>query len=110
MYAGGIPQDSSWYKDSSVWINIANLRDYFTAAGSGHYYWGLAATRLSLVGGDMITLSHLDSTGKKLPDPYHVYVVVYNDGTIIKIDSHSTDRKLYTYNGSAEDTYYMVVM
>lgn len=78
LRAGGIPTDSTWYKDSTAWINVSSLTSYMT----GKTYW-IATTNINdCVAGFPFRMKAYS----------HVMMMSYNDGTTRKYCAHTSDR------------------
>lgn len=83
LYAGGIPQTTTWAPGKLAWINTGYSSSYY---GLVEYmvdnYYAISTTKASVEAGGMISM-----TGYS-----HVMFVVYNDGTTVKYNAHSSDR------------------
>lgn len=101
LYAGGIPSDSTWYKDSVSWINNVSLREYLSGKGYGYLIEDPDPSQIEA--GDLLFYkwkSYSDRTN-------HVVVCVGKNasGTPI-IDSHTARQLHAPWNyGKAAKTY-----
>ena len=101
IYAGGIPTDNVWYKDSHAWIRVVELRNWLLKKGY--------ARELTVQGnakeGDLVQLRN--SYGYW----YHSLVVTYRNPTTgeLFVSAHTGDyanRALYTYT---KDRRYLIL-
>lgn len=83
LYAGGIPQTTTWAPAKTPWINtgystsIYGLKDYML-----EYDYAIPVSKSSVEPGGFIAMTTIS----------HVMFVVYNDGYTVKYDAHSSDR------------------
>ena len=90
IYAGGIPQDSTWKPESVAWVNTGKnnkggLTHYMTNKG----YFKKSTQSTCAAGGFM---SHTDMS--------HVIFIVANDGKQMLFSSHTADRLKASFAGS----------
>lgn len=101
LYAGGIPSDSTWYKDSGSWIDNAALRNYLTSQGYGYVIEDPSPSQIEA--GDLLFYKWKSTSSRT----NHVVVCVgkNNAGTPI-IDSHTSAQYHVPWNyGHAAKTY-----
>lgn len=90
IYAGGIPQDSTWKPESTAWVNTGKNN----SGGLTHYmvnkgYFKPSTQSTCAAGGFM---SHTDFS--------HVIFIVANDGKDLLFSSHTADRLKQSFAGS----------
>ena len=89
LFAGGFPQDSTWYKHSVAWINVMKQIAHFKQYGSF-----MNANNGNLLAGNPI---YFDWNGDSTYDHATICVGRNNSGTAI-LDSHTKDLYHATWN------------
>lgn len=98
LKAGGIPENTYWNPDTMTWYNTGwsnnfyGLKDYMVDKG-----YATVTTYSNSKPGDFVMYNSYS----------HVMLVVYNDGSTVKISAHSSDRK-NTAITSSDKTFYSV--
>ena len=91
MNHGSLPTDGTWMPYTRTWTYVPYLRTYMEETKG---YWA-SESYSQAAPGDALTL------GSKLNE-YHVEMVVYNDGTVLKTSAHTDDRLDLVWSGSAD--------
>ncbi|URZ08951.1 amidase domain-containing protein [Clostridium felsineum] len=102
LFYGGMPQDSTWYKDSTSWINVESFANYFTQGGRGNSLEFDLYSSNSNIGvlpflakkGDVLQLKYSNSN-----DYGHTIMVSSISNGDVKYTGHSKAR----FDASTED-------
>ena len=93
MYAGGVPQSTTWKPGTSAWQTCVGMKTYFTTTNK---WWNTSNYANCNAGGIMMI------TKKGQTNPYHVMMIVENDTVHRSYSAHTRDRLIQPYS----DTYF----
>jgi len=93
LYAGGIPTDATWKPNSSTWIQAYPLVNYMVNNSYAVQY-SYATVPVGGIAKDL--------------NVEHVYIVTYNDGSVVKCNAHSNDRLGVVLSSSYSAAYYKI--
>ena len=97
MAAGGIPTDTTWYKDSLAWINSNSLKTYMTT----NNYWD-SSTFAAANAGNILRWKN-DSTS-----PRHTVIITLNDTVTHQYSGHTADRLDCVFLESSSHEYFTI--
>lgn len=99
MAEGGIPTDSTWYKDSLAWINSNSLKTYMTTTKG---YWD-SSTFAAANAGNILRWKNTSTSSAR-----HTVIITLNDTVTHQYSGHTTDRLDCVFYENSNHEYFTI--